>query len=58
MIKVIVSTIINKIIFNKKLRSDYKSHMTFIQEVIDILNEKVTKEPTVKKNTVGSFYIT
>lgn len=55
--KAIIRTFIDKITLNKETKSDYKIHMTFTQDVIDLLNERAHKEPTAGENAVGSFYI-
>lgn len=53
--KAILRTFIGKITFNKEMKSDYNIHMTFTEDVIDILNESAHKEPTAGKNAVGSL---
>lgn len=52
-IKAILRTFIDKITFNKETKNDYQIHMTFTQNIIDILNEKAHKEPTAGKDAVG-----
>jgi site-specific DNA recombinase len=53
--KAILKTVLDRIIFDKEIKSNFKIYMTFDQVIIDSLNEFMSSELTAELNAVGSF---